>query len=47
MDEPVAIDALKRYIADTVAARGTRSVQFTPRTKKEQVAIIRFPVTPV
>lgn len=40
LDEPVAIDALKRYIADTVAARGTRSVPVPPRTKKERVAII-------
>lgn len=40
LDGAVAIDALKRYVADTVAARGTRQVTIPPRTKKERVAII-------
>ena len=40
LDGAVAIDALKRYVADTVVARGRRRVETPARTKSERVAVI-------
>ena len=41
LDEPIAINALKRFIADTVTARrGRRVVTPAPRTRAERVAVI-------
>jgi NADPH-dependent glutamate synthase beta subunit-like oxidoreductase/2,4-dienoyl-CoA reductase-like NADH-dependent reductase (Old Yellow Enzyme family) len=40
LDGAVAIDALKRYVADTVAARGKRRVEAPARTKSERIAVI-------
>lgn len=40
LDGAVAINALKRYVADTVTARGTHKVTAPPRTKGKRVAIV-------
>ena len=40
LDQSIAINGLKRFIADTVAARGTKVVTPAPRTHDERVAVI-------
>jgi NADPH-dependent glutamate synthase beta subunit-like oxidoreductase/2,4-dienoyl-CoA reductase-like NADH-dependent reductase (Old Yellow Enzyme family) len=40
LDQSIAINGLKRFIADTVAARGTKVVTPAPRTYDERVAVI-------
>lgn len=40
LDGAVAIDALKRYAADAVAARGRRPAEAPARTKSERIAVI-------
>jgi NADPH-dependent glutamate synthase beta subunit-like oxidoreductase/2,4-dienoyl-CoA reductase-like NADH-dependent reductase (Old Yellow Enzyme family) len=37
---PVAIDALKRYVADAVTARGKRKIEAPARTQKERIAVV-------
>lgn len=38
--QAVAIDALKRYAADGISARGRRPVEPAPRTREERVAVV-------
>lgn len=40
LDQPVAINDLKRFVADYELANGGRDVEPAPRTKKETVAVI-------
>jgi len=40
MDQPIAINALKRFVADYELTNGGRKTEPSPRTKKESVAVI-------
>ena len=40
IDEPVAVNALKRFVADFELSNGIRNVTSSPRTKEEKVAVI-------
>jgi len=40
LDEPIAINALKRFVADYEFSNGKRDVEPFPRTKEETVAVI-------
>jgi len=40
MDQPIAINALKRFVADYQLTNGGRKTEPSPRTKKESVAVI-------